>query len=75
MLRKDYERKCSVENKIAVRESQGAWRQDELIGVNSQSQSNSDSDSEFVRVVGESVTRERLKTQQTEKLSVGFSDL
>jgi hypothetical protein len=31
MLRKDYDRKHSVE-KIAGRESQGACRQDELIG-------------------------------------------
>jgi hypothetical protein len=32
MLRKDYDRRCSVENKITGRESQGACRQDELIG-------------------------------------------
>jgi hypothetical protein len=32
MLRKDYNRKCSVEKKNAGRESQGACRQDELIG-------------------------------------------
>jgi hypothetical protein len=32
MLHKDYDRKCSVEKKNADRESQGAWRQDELIG-------------------------------------------
>jgi hypothetical protein len=32
MLHKDYDRKCSVENKIADRESQGACSQDELIG-------------------------------------------
>jgi hypothetical protein len=33
MLHKDYERKYSVERKkIAGRESQGAYRQDELIG-------------------------------------------
>jgi hypothetical protein len=31
MLRKDYDRKCSVE-KNTDRESQGACRQDELIG-------------------------------------------
>jgi hypothetical protein len=31
MLRKDYDRKGSVE-KISGRESQGAWGQDELIG-------------------------------------------
>jgi hypothetical protein len=31
MLHKDYDFKGSVE-KIADRESQGAWRQDELIG-------------------------------------------
>jgi hypothetical protein len=27
-LHKNYNRKCSVENKIAGRESQGAWRQE-----------------------------------------------
>jgi hypothetical protein len=32
MLYKDYDRKCSVENKNTGRESQGACRQDELIG-------------------------------------------
>jgi hypothetical protein len=32
MLHKDYNRKCSVENKICSRESQGACRQEELIG-------------------------------------------
>jgi hypothetical protein len=33
MLRKDYDSKGSVANKkIFVREPQGAWRQDELIG-------------------------------------------
>jgi hypothetical protein len=32
MLRKDYDRKGSVENKMTGRESQGAWRQDKLIG-------------------------------------------
>jgi hypothetical protein len=32
MLRKDYDRKCSVEKNIG-RESQGACPQDELIGV------------------------------------------
>jgi hypothetical protein len=33
MLHKDYESKCSVEEKkIAGRQSQGAYRQDELIG-------------------------------------------
>jgi hypothetical protein len=31
MLHKDYDRKCSIE-KNAGRESQGAWRQDEVIG-------------------------------------------
>jgi hypothetical protein len=31
MLHKDYDRKRSVK-KITGRESQGAWRQDELIG-------------------------------------------
>jgi hypothetical protein len=28
----DYDRKCSVEKKIASRESQGVCRQDEMIG-------------------------------------------
>jgi hypothetical protein len=32
MLHKDYDRKCSVEKKIAGRESQVACRQDKLIG-------------------------------------------
>jgi hypothetical protein len=32
MLYQDYDRKCSVEEKIAGRESQGAWRQNKLIG-------------------------------------------
>jgi hypothetical protein len=32
MLHKDYDCKCSVEEKIAGRESQGVCRQDELIG-------------------------------------------
>jgi hypothetical protein len=32
MLHKDYDRNGSVETKIAGRESQGAWREDELIG-------------------------------------------
>jgi hypothetical protein len=33
MLHNDYDRKCSVEKrKITGRESQGAWRQDELMG-------------------------------------------
>jgi hypothetical protein len=32
MLRKDYGHKGSVEKKISGRESQAAWRQDELIG-------------------------------------------
>jgi hypothetical protein len=31
MLHKDYNRKCSVEKNTGL-ESQGAWRQDELIG-------------------------------------------
>jgi hypothetical protein len=31
MLLKDYDRKGLVEKKIAGRECQGAWRQDELI--------------------------------------------
>jgi hypothetical protein len=33
MLHKNYNRKCSTEKKVAGRESQGACRQDELIGV------------------------------------------
>jgi hypothetical protein len=32
MLHKDYDRKCSVFVKISGRDSQGAWRYDELIG-------------------------------------------
>jgi hypothetical protein len=32
MLHKDYGRKFSIENKNSGRESQGAWRQHELIG-------------------------------------------
>jgi hypothetical protein len=32
MLRKEYYRKGSVEKKISGCESQGAWRQDELMG-------------------------------------------
>jgi hypothetical protein len=32
MLHKDYDLKDSVENKIGGPTSQGAWRQDELIG-------------------------------------------
>jgi hypothetical protein len=32
MLYKDYDRKGSVEKNNSGRESQGAWRQDELIG-------------------------------------------
>jgi hypothetical protein len=32
MLHKDYDRKGSVAKKFSGRESQGAWRQDELIG-------------------------------------------
>jgi hypothetical protein len=32
MLHKDYDRKCLVEKIITGRESQGACRQDELIG-------------------------------------------
>jgi hypothetical protein len=32
MLRKDYDRKGSVEKKSSVRDPQGAWRQDKLIG-------------------------------------------
>jgi hypothetical protein len=32
MLHKDYYRKGSVENNISGSESQGAWRQDEVIG-------------------------------------------
>jgi hypothetical protein len=36
MLHKDYDRKGSVAKKIPGRESQGAWRQDELIGAKPQ---------------------------------------
>jgi hypothetical protein len=43
MLHKNYARKSSVEN-ISVRESQGAWRQDELIGGKRQSCGNFDVD-------------------------------
>jgi hypothetical protein len=32
MLHKDYYSKAQSEKKISGRESQGAWRQDELIG-------------------------------------------
>jgi hypothetical protein len=32
MLQKDYDSKSSVEKKIYGHESQGAWRQDEMIG-------------------------------------------
>jgi hypothetical protein len=32
MLYKDYDRKGSVEKEISARDSQGAWRQIELIG-------------------------------------------
>jgi hypothetical protein len=32
MLHKDYYRKSSVERKISGRGSQGAWREDEVIG-------------------------------------------
>jgi hypothetical protein len=32
MLRKDYDRKGSIEKKISDRKTQGAWRQVELIG-------------------------------------------
>jgi hypothetical protein len=32
MLHKEYDRKGLVGKKISGRESQGAWRQDELIG-------------------------------------------
>jgi hypothetical protein len=32
MLHKDYNRKCSVEKNITGHESQGAYRQDEMIG-------------------------------------------
>jgi hypothetical protein len=37
ILHKHYDRKGSFEVNIAGREPQGAWRQDELIGVNRQS--------------------------------------
>jgi hypothetical protein len=32
MLRKDYDHKGSVEKQISGRESQGPWRQEEIIG-------------------------------------------
>jgi hypothetical protein len=32
MLHKDYDRKSSAEKKISGRDSQGAWRQDEMFG-------------------------------------------
>jgi hypothetical protein len=32
MLQKDYSRRSSIEKEICDRGSQGAWRQDELIG-------------------------------------------
>jgi hypothetical protein len=32
MLHNDYDREGLVENKFSGRESQGVWRQDELIG-------------------------------------------
>jgi hypothetical protein len=32
MLHEDYERRCSVERKSTGRESQGVYRQEELIG-------------------------------------------
>jgi hypothetical protein len=34
MLHKGYDRKCSVERKITVHESQGSCRQDKLMGGN-----------------------------------------
>jgi hypothetical protein len=33
MLHKDYNGKGSIDEKIAGRESEGAWHQDEMIGV------------------------------------------
>jgi hypothetical protein len=44
MLRKDYDSRCSIEKNNSGRESQGARRQDELIGVNRQPYSNFDFD-------------------------------
>jgi hypothetical protein len=32
MLHKDYDRKCSIENKHSGRESQGVWGQEKLVG-------------------------------------------
>jgi hypothetical protein len=32
MLHKDYDHEGSAEKKITLREYQGAWRQDELVG-------------------------------------------
>jgi hypothetical protein len=37
MVRKDYDRKCSVEKEVAGRDPEGACLQDELIGLNRQS--------------------------------------
>jgi hypothetical protein len=44
MLHKDFDRKGSIEN-ISDHESQGAWRQDELIGGKPPIVSNFDSES------------------------------
>jgi hypothetical protein len=43
MLHKDYYRKSSVGKTISGHESQGAWRQGELIGGSHQAYSNSES--------------------------------
>jgi hypothetical protein len=54
MLHKYYDCKGSVEKKISGRESQGAWRQDELIGGKPPVVNNSDFDFEL-RVLVENV--------------------
>jgi hypothetical protein len=55
MLYKEYDRRCSIEKKNSGRESQGARRQNELIGgkppvVKVNSDSDSDSDSRIVQI-------------------------
>jgi hypothetical protein len=54
MLHKDYYRRSSVEKKSSGRVSQGAWRQDELIGGKPPVVSNSDFDFDF-KVIRQSV--------------------
>jgi hypothetical protein len=45
MLRKNYNRKCSVEKKNIGREYQGVWHQEDLVSDKPPDVSNSDSDS------------------------------